>query len=100
MAKFWPQYTHAPDPGLSPALRVYTIHYNPTVVENPRPNSHYRHVLHLGFCLAQHVSTIHREISSPFLIIGNSWPNFGRSMGMHLTLAPAPLYVSIQYDSS
>ncbi len=97
MAKFWTQYRRAPDPGLSPALRVYTIHRNPTVVGSSRPNSRYRHVLDLGFSPASHVSTIHREISSSPLIVGNSWPNFGHSIDMHLTSAQALLYVSIRF---
>ncbi len=38
---------------------------------------HYRHVPDLGFSLALHVYTIHREISSSPVIVENSWPNFG-----------------------
>ena len=77
MSKFWPHYRHAPDLGSSPALRVYTIHREIFREFMAKFWPHYGHVPDLGFSPSLHVYTIHREISSPPLIVGNSWPNFG-----------------------
>ena len=64
MAKFWPQYRHAPDLGSSPALRVYTIHLE-----------------------ISELSTTRREFKA----------NFGHTIDMYLTLASAPLDMSIRF---
>ncbi len=92
----WPNFGLSIDVHQTPALAPLYVSIR-FIVINSRPNPRYRHVLDLGFSPAPHVSTIHREISSSPLIVGNSWPNFGHSIDMHLTSAQAPLYVSIRF---
>ena len=92
----WPNFGPSIDMHQTPALAPLYVSIR-FIVINSRPNPRYRHVLDLGFSPAPHVSTIHREISSSPLIVGNSWPNFGHSIDMHLTSAQAPLYVSIRF---